>query len=380
MISKGQLLNDLVELNEFFDVVVDMIPTSLYLSHRGDEQDTAAQTKYYRKAPKESSETKQAKRVANKAAKRRKLNPETVETTVQLQKKMHGAGGGTVRPSLRAAPSTGSPHHSRIEALRAKLAAKISAKQDLHPRQKEDPQQISKRAARRAEKERRREEAKKRKGSAAPSSASADATTHYSAQSPDAAKEDSTEASLAADLAAVDFGRLAGLDGTSLKQHYEQSNKALKNVSKSKNLHKLLADAETKRQTLQELKQGDDDQKEKAQQILWTDTLKEADGQRVKDDPAKIRKALKRKVAKKAKSTKQWQSRTAQVQKSQQDRQKIRTHNLDARKKGGQAGANLSRKEIKKPEEDQGRRLSRAGFEGRKRDFLNGEKKKNKDQ
>ena len=359
--SKAQLLADLAEHNEFFDMMVDMIPSKLYIAPRKLEQneDVVIHTKYHRN----QSDTKEARRAAAKAAKRRKLDPETMETTSKLQQKLE-QGTSILPPPKAAAVAPTNPHQSRIEALRAKLHAKIAEKQAQNPRK--DPNQISKRAARRAEKERRREEAKARK---APSKVSSDTTTttRYTL---------AAQATRADDLARVDFGRLAGLNEGSLQKNYEQSNKALQNLSKSKNLHKMLADAEAKRDKLEELKQGGAEDQAKAQQMLWSDTFKEADGQRIKDDPAKLKKALKRKVAKKTKSQKAWQSRTAQTDKKAQDRLKIRQHNLSARKQGGQAGANLSRKEIRTDKEDQGRRLSRAGFEGRKRDFLNGGGKK----
>jgi len=193
-------------------------------------------------------------------------------------------------------------------------------------------------------------------------------------------------------LAQVDFGRLTGLNKTGsggTSGNYAQANKALANLSKTKNLQKLLADAEAKRLKLEQLKQGSETDKAQAAAMQWADTLKEADGQRVKDDPAKLRKALKRKVAKKAASQKAWKSRLEQTAVTQQQKQDIRQHNLKARKQGGSIGANLSKKRIVTEEErqgssgaqqqhqqgsgkeDKGRRLLRPGFEGKRREFLN---------
>ena len=70
------------------------------------------------------------------------------------------------------------------------------------------------------------------------------------------------------------------------------------------------------------------------------------------------------------------------------ERQKLRRHNLDQRKKGGAAGANLSRKRIVEApgatgEDGKKRRRmgphaekSRAGFEGKKQGFINNKEKK----
>jgi hypothetical protein len=423
LFTKTQLLTELTECNEFFDFMVDMIPSKLYsMTPSPTEEEEELQThnnKYFYKTSSgnnkhKNQEHKEARRAAAKAAKRRKLNPETVETTSQLQHKKSSTGTtSTPKTSLlptttvKAASTTtastttetsSSPssamNKSRIELLREKLHAKIAEKQKLNP--KPDPNQVSKRAARRAEKERRRMEAQKKKSKAATSSTTTDGTTpKYTVNNNTA---ETVEAQVAADLAQVDFGRLSGLNsrtGTgshslaTAQKNYEQSNKALQNLAKTKNLYKLLAHAEAKQETLQQLKQGTAEEQSKAQQMLWSDTLKEADGQRIKEDPAKLKKMMKRKAAKKAKSQKAWQSRTAQLDKKLQDKQKIRQHNLQARKQGGQVGAHLSSKEIRSPStdnEDQGRRLSRAGFEGRTRDFLNkggekqggsGNKKKN---
>merc|ERR1719498_836279 len=95
------------------------------------------------------------------------------------------------------------------------------------------------------------------------------------------------------DLAQVDFGRLAGLNPMA-NGNYNEVNKALKNLSKTKNLEKMLADAENKKQRLQELKQSNNLQdKQKAPNIEWGDALNEASGERVKDDPQKLKKAIK---------------------------------------------------------------------------------------
>jgi hypothetical protein len=56
------------------------------------------------------------------------------------------------------------------------------------------------------------------------------------------------------------------------------------------------------------------------------------------------------------------------TKKKMDERQKIRSHNLNKRKIGGAAGANLSKTRI---EEDSDKTKSRPGFEGRKQGFLN---------
>ena len=374
--SKKELLAELDESNDFFDMVVDMFPSQVYVSSTLQNKGSSVMpinTKYHKKGS-EPAEQKINRKAARKQAKRKKLDPAASESTTELvhrqQQERHGGSSSiqeTVKNTDKASKPTSEepkPHQSRIEALRAKLQAKIAQKQSNRP--ESDPNQVSKRAARRAEKRKRQEEAKQRAAKKG-KSATINPSKTYELSS-------HANASPAQDLAQVDFGRLTGLNPK--KSSDPSTRDILQNLTKPKNLHKILADAEAKREKLIQLKQQGEDDKLAA--LQWKDTFQEADGTRVKDDPNKIKKVLKRKAAKKQKSQKAWQSRTEQSSSAAQDRLSIRNHNLSARKQGGKVGANLSRKEIRKnePEEKKGR----AGFEGRKRDFLNKEKPQAKSQ
>ena len=376
-ISQHQLLEDLTDDNYFFDQLVDMIPAKLYVAgNSGDDFNP----KYFKGNAKES---KEARRAQAKKAKKAKLDPSLAESTTETKQRMEGNPASMVpgkpRKSLLAStppPSstskddkeaTPADNKSRIEALRAKLHAKLAEKRGSRP----DPNVVSKRAARAAEKKRRREEAQRKK-KMAPTKAENDKNKKIKLAS-------SQNADPAQDLAQLDFGRLHGLNKAST-DNYQKQNKSLANLSKTKNLQKMLADAEAKRQKLEELKSSSkEEDKEKAANIQWGDLIKEASGERVKDDPAKLKKAIKRKEAQKKKSTKAWKSRMVQTKQKMDERQKIRSHNLDKRKLGGSAGANLSKKKIVEQEEAGGKKkrtsLGRAGFEGRKQDFLNTPKK-----
>jgi len=345
--NPAALLKELQDHNAFFDELVDMIPAKLYIA--GNTGDDKYNPKYYKGQHKES---KEARRARNKASKRQKFDPEQSETTSQAQERLAPA---------RPTPPPSSGGNSRIEELRIKLHAKLAEKSSQRP---SDPNVVSKRAARRAEKQRRKEEAKKKRAMSQVKDAS---KKNFTMEKKSASRD------IADDLETLDFGKLAGLNPS--PKHFK-NNKALANLNKGKNLEKLLADAEQKKQRLEELKRGNEEEKAKAKHLLWGDTLKEASGERVKDDPAKLRKELKRKVAKKQKSTKAWKSRMEQSKEKMDDRQRVRKHNLDKRKLGGAAGANLSKKRIADEEggdeEKKGRRrLSRAGFEGKKQEFLN---------
>ena len=367
------LLEDLQEDNYFFDQLVDLIPAKLYIAGQSGD-DYNPKSKYFKG---QSKESKEARRAKNKQSKRAKFDPNLSESTTQAKQRLEGSFAMPQKPSLiRSKPTTAPPKSttsvsdekkSRIEALREKLHAKLAEKRGNRP---VDPNAISKRAARRAEKKKRQEEAMKRK-----KKATSNAETNKNKRIKLVSSSFSDPSN---DLAQVDFGRLAGLNPMA-NGNYNEVNKALKNMSKTKNLEKMLADAENKKQRLQELKQSNNLQdKQKAANIEWGDALKEASGERVKDDPQKLKKAIKRKAAKKLKSQKAWKSRLESTQQKMDERQKIRNHNLSKRKLGGSAGANLSSKRIEldtdttsTSKSGSNRRLSRAGFEGKKQGFLN---------
>lgn len=406
------LLEELANHNTFFDSLVDMIPAKLYVS--GNTGDESYNPKYRKGQHKES---KEARRARNKAAKIAKFDPSKAETTLEakMRKAAEAAedledndcasndvavgsknstiqGGKKVGVLLTPPSSTSGSGVSRIEALRARLHAKIAEKQANRPSANGDEAvAVSKRAARRAEKRRRVEAAKARNYS------NVGRETAKKLRIADMAMGGTKINTLAGavgsredDLAGIDFGGIAGL---SKKAHY-LDNKSLVNAGgKKKSLDRLLKEAEKKRQRLKELKSGVAEDKEKAAKIVWGDAIKEASGERVRDDPALIKKALKRKSKKKAKSAEAWKSRMEQAKVKMDERQNIRSHNLDKRKIGGATGANLSKKRIEIEDQvnidssDKKKKRGRlgphsgkgrAGFEGKKHDFINKGKLKGK--
>lgn len=369
------LLSDLQDHNAFFDNLVDMIPSKLYIpGNSGDDYNP----KYLKGQHKENREARRAKQ---KAAKRAKFDPAQSESTVETQKRLNEerqAKNGMLpkdsdnnnkksndvadKKSEKPKKISVADNKSRIDALRTKLQAKIAEKAGNRPA---DPNVVSKRAARRAEKHRRKDEAIRKKKKSAQTKVDGNNNKHYTVAS--AASNDPAQ-----DLAHMDFGRLTGLNTATTPLY--KNNKAIANLSSGKNLEKILADAEDKRLKLEALKRSSNkEDKEELAQIQWKDAMKEASGERVKDDPSKIKNKLKRKAAKKAKSQKAWKSRLEHTQQKMDERQKIRSHNLDKRKQGGKAGSNLSKKRIEEESAETGksRRLARPGFEGKKQGFLN---------
>ena len=262
------------------------------------------------------------------------------------------------------------PGESRIEALRRKLALKISSARQGRP----DGSSVSKRAARRAKKERSKSATDKAGFSNAESGKKRSRSESDAELAVPAKKTSISAAAPKDDLSGLDFGMISGLKSTPA----HKQNKSLANLGKKKSLDSMLVKAEAKKAKLRALKQSNDpEDKAKHDSIVWGDALKSATGATVRDDPALIKKAMKRKDAAKSKSAKKWADRITTVASSMMEKQKIRKHNLQQRRLGGSTGANLSSKKIVEEKEEgkrgrKGPHSGRAGFEGKKDSFING--------
>eukprot|EP01130_Rhizamoeba_saxonica_P001972 TRINITY_DN11791_c0_g1_i1.p1 TRINITY_DN11791_c0_g1~~TRINITY_DN11791_c0_g1_i1.p1 ORF type:complete len:340 (-),score=103.90 TRINITY_DN11791_c0_g1_i1:104-1123(-) len=117
---------------------------------------------------------------------------------------------------------------------------------------------------------------------------------------------------------------------------------------KQPNTKILLQRAEARQRKLQEL-EGTEEGKKLEENQAWDSMIKRARGEKVKDDVKKLKKTIKRKEQKKARSKKKWEERIATQKAAQKKKQVRRERNINMRKKGG----------------------SRAGFEGKKRKFIN---------
>lgn len=136
------------------------------------------------------------------------------------------------------------------------------------------------------------------------------------------------------------FEQFSGLRGVA-GQGGSRNNYGLPKVgapgSKMKRLHGLLEAAEEKKVRLAGLRQSEEG-KEKAKLEGWADAIRIAGGAEVKDNPAALKKMIKRKEKDKAKSAAKWDDRMSGQRKEQSKRQDKREENLNKRKNGG-AGA-----------------------------------------
>ena len=158
--------------------------------------------------------------------------------------------------------------------------------------------------------------------------------------------------------------------------------------SKTKRLQRLLEEAEKKRQRLEELKRAGAEGKQRAKEEMWVDALKEASGEKVYDNAAEIKKALKRREKRKEKSARQWRERLDRVSADKSARIEKRETNILKRSRRGLVVPEAEKVAEKRPrlamvmknaEAREGgsaneSRKPRPGFEGKKVGFLNKKK------
>jgi hypothetical protein len=151
------------------------------------------------------------------------------------------------------------------------------------------------------------------------------------------------------------FGRVAFSDGQQLDSGLSNLLNPRKRKGPQDPLTAMKA-AENKRARLsglEEEKRNDIEEKD-----LWLNARKRAHGEKIKDDPTLLKKALKRKEMVKKKSEKEWKERVEGVEKGKVVRQKKREENL--RKRREEKGSNGSKGKKKAGKKVQ----RRPGFEG----------------
>ncbi|PON21818.1 hypothetical protein TGAM01_v209248 [Trichoderma gamsii] len=264
--------------------------------------------------------------------------------------------------SISSAAPSEKPKHIKIpadtEALRARLAAKIEAlraarKADgtngkpIRTRQELIEARRAKEAQRKAHKKELRklakdEEQKKREEALASNSPGV--------MSPNVSFDDAQ--------GSFSFGRVAFADGTQMSHDlsYFLNRGKKKGPSDPKT---ALLKVQNEKKRIEELdieKRKDIEEKE-----AWLNARRRAEGEKIHDDEAMLKKAVKRKEVQKKKSEKAWKERATGVAQAQRERQKKREDNIKQRREDKL----LKRSGKKKKKSGAGKKKGgRPGFEG----------------
>lgn len=156
------------------------------------------------------------------------------------------------------------------------------------------------------------------------------------------------------------FGRIAFADGAQMSHDLSYVKEDAKSKKKGPSDPKTaLAKLEAQKKRVAGM--AEDKRKEVLEKETWLAARRRAEGEKVRDDEAMLKKAVKRKDQAKKKSEREWAARKEGVEQAMQARQKKREDNLRKRREEkmlGKAGKK------KKGVATKGGRKSRPGFEG----------------
>lgn len=267
-------------------------------------------------------------------------------------------------------PPSEKPKHIKLpadsDAIRARVAARIealrAARKATRPRNRQELlEERRKKAAQKAE--RKKEERKQARQEAARIREEALASHSPSVMSPGGGGSELNE-----EAGHFSFGRVAFGDGSKLSHDLSHVLKQGKRKGPS-DVNTALLKVQNQNKRLQEMdpeKRADITEKE-----AWLTVRRRAEGEKIRDNEARLKKAKSRKDATKRKSKKEWQERENGVFKAQKEKQKKREENIKKRredkllgKAGKKKGGGAAGKKKKKTGGSGGGSGGRPGFEG----------------
>lgn len=252
-----------------------------------------------------------------------------------------------------------------LEALRSKLQAKI---QDMKEKRRAPGTKIkgapSSRDAILAERKRKLD-SKKQKKEAQQQQQQQDESGDSDSEDDDSDVEVQPKKKSKTDVDAnnIIFQNIEFDDGNKVTSNLQHLRKGPRRKGPAKNdirAHLKLVEAKkAKLESKDEMDQINAKEKEK-----WQRAMLQAEGIKLKDDEKLLRKALKRKEAKKRRSTVEWKDRQQAVKNSKAEKQKRREENLQIRKDN--KGVKRSKQQkMKRAYNGKPHTMKRAGFEGR---------------
>ncbi|KAJ3088493.1 hypothetical protein HK102_008603 [Quaeritorhiza haematococci] len=372
--SLDGLKDRLLEHQRCFDTLLNLIPSKYYLN---EEEDSEMNNKYmHKKKKKLTEEDKESMR----KAKKRKLDPEASKSVSEIQAdSVQQQQSSSTASSPQDSPATSDIAnekpaikpmqnlsiselqkrlHARIEALRSKRkvgpSAALSDAGDGDDTAESQPPRSRQEILERRLKRKQDREKKKQSNKANKASKAAAVEIKKGKQGDVEGALDKSSRSALTVEENVSFGKL----------DFEEVEGGNKKKRKADTVG-LLKKAEAKKAKLEKLKES---QPEKASQIedslKWSKALKQASGEKIKDDPKLLKKTLKRKQKIKERSKKDWDKRKETVRQNLEEKQKKRQENIQARAEAKKAGKAFQKPKGGSPKGKGGKGKGRPGFEG----------------
>merc|ERR1712226_11183 len=303
------LLQSVLNSSQFFSSMIELIPAKFYVSQESEEYEQNYKSgKKKRKKPDD-------KKLLAKKAKLLKLDPSKHKSILELQeevekkeKELYSQPSVDISRKIKPINVPNVESTASLEELREKLHAKMEQLRGNRKlvingdnNDKKNKQPKGKNSA--IEKKKKQEEsANIKRANAVERNAVGDTDL----------KNDSGQIV----YSKFDFASSGAQTQTKVKK-------------KKKDLKQLLDIAEKKQNKL-DLLQETDIQKanEMKKDISWDRALKKAEGIKLKDDPALLKKSIKRKEKLKDKSAKKWKERVETVEKKKDERQKLRKQHI----------------------------------------------------
>lgn len=290
-----------------FNSLLDLIPPKYYFADGENEQGTKFFKNKKNKAP------KQAVKEASKKAKLLRLDPSNHKTVIELQTTESSTRKREGESSNGPLVSVEDVDCSNIHDLRVKLQQRIGLlrkKRKAPSTGDSGPEKPTKKAKRKSKEDKKSQRVKRGSN-----------VVQLNGKVTEKSKETITNNDGKIVFSKFDFtSDMTATDPSSMGK------------MKKKNYKKLLEKAEDRNKKLQEMRKTDGEKaKEIVQKEAWRKAFRKSEGMKQKDDPALLRKSLKRKEKLKSKREKEWKGRVDNQAKQMKEKQQQRQKNIKER-------------------------------------------------
>nr|XP_018667545.1 surfeit locus protein 6 homolog [Ciona intestinalis] len=318
--TPGEQQDVITKLNLYFKSVVDMIPSDAYFTKITDAN------KRHKKDKDIDAEDKIPASQVKAMVKRRKLNPKLMKSTSQMMEMESSEEEEDTAPPqkkkiIKKEGSGDDP--SSITDLQKKLQERISDIKSQRNSKNRTPEEqeairIRRKQERKRYKQKKMQKQIKLKGDEKETAQVEKTLVKKEEKKPVRDKNGKVV------FSKFDFGQA---------DEKEKKNKKKKDLPTGKNYEVLLNKVKVKKENLEKLKE---ENPAKASEVVakegWSNAMAKAEGIKLKDDPALLKKSIKRKQSIKNQSAKKWKEREDKVKEQMDKRQEKRKNNIDKKR------------------------------------------------